>query len=135
MSFDEDDNMRMVENSFFNIFCCNEYAKNVYHANKVKHFELILLSHGFVLSEEGTPIKLNKETKEEMTSLVEAYNEDLFTEFLKAEDRTLVKFDMFNKHVELLGLSKEANDILEKYKDLITDKFKLKEHMDLIRLM
>jgi hypothetical protein len=127
--------MKMIENSFFNIFCYNEYVKDIYHTNKIKHFELILLSHGFVLSEEGKPKILNRETKDEMTTLVDKHNEDLFKEYLTAEDKTLVKFDMFNKNVEVLGLPINNVDLLEKYKDQIMDKYKLNEHMDIIRLL
>jgi hypothetical protein len=70
-----------------------------------------------------------------MTTLVDKHNEDLFKDFLTAENKTLVKFDMFNKNVEVLGLPINNVDLLEKYKDQIMDKYKLNEHMDIIRLL
>ena len=132
---DENDDMKVIENSFFKIFCYNEFVKDTYQTNKVKHFELILKMHGFNISEEGEAKGLDKGIKDEMKTLVEEYNDELFDEYLKAVDKTLIKFDIINKHVELLGLDKHDNTTIEKYKEIITNKHSTQDHLNIIRLL
>ena len=47
---DIDDNIRIVENTFYKIFVYNEYVDDTYNTNKRAHFELILSDLGFELS-------------------------------------------------------------------------------------
>ena len=132
---DENDDIKVLENSFFNIYCYNEYVKDIYQTNKEKHFELILESNGFIITEEGQPKQLNKEQQEEMKSLVEECNDELFDEYIKAEERSLVKYDIINNCLQLLCLTDASNETLQLYKDIITNKNKLTEHLSIIRML
>jgi hypothetical protein len=38
---DEYDQIQVVKNTFFNLYCYNEFVRDTYETNKVKHFELI----------------------------------------------------------------------------------------------
>ena len=46
---DEEDNIKMSNNTFFNLFCYNEYVKDTYNTNKISHFEEILKQKKFIL--------------------------------------------------------------------------------------
>ena len=132
---DENDNDKLIENSFFNLYCYNEYVKDIFHTDKEKHFENILKNNGFIVTSLGTPVKLDKETNDEMKSIVEQHNDEMFDEFLDAPERDLIKFDIFNKAITLLGLLEADRATLMHYKDIITNKYKLVEHLNIIRLM
>jgi hypothetical protein len=132
---DENDEMRVLENTFFKLFCYNEYVKDTYQTNKEKHFELILESNGFIISEEGVPIALDKRVDKAMKTLVEEHVEDQFKEYLEADNRQLVKFDMLNKHVDLLGLQQEDKETLEEHQEILTNKYKIEEHLNIMRML
>ena len=50
MYIDEDDQIKMSNNSFFNLFCYNEYVKDTYNTNKLSHYENILIENKFILN-------------------------------------------------------------------------------------
>ena len=109
--------------------------QDTYQTNKLLHFEEIIRNNGFTLSSEGGVGKLDEDTKAEMKQIVEDKKEELFEEFIEAEDKTLNKFSMIKKRIDLLGLSNVSDEILETYSDIITNKFKLMEHLNIIRLL
>ena len=39
MYLNKNDDAEIVENSFFNLWCYNEYVKDTFETNKLKHFE------------------------------------------------------------------------------------------------
>ena len=51
------------------------------------------------------------------------------------ENRGLNKFGSINKVVYLLSLEDKPNDVLFKYEDIIMDKIKLTEHLNIIRIL
>jgi hypothetical protein len=133
--YDEDDEeYKVIENSFFNLFSFSEYMIDLYKTNMTKHYEDILIMNGFVMSEEGTIEKLDKEEKQALSELTKEIKEELFKEFLETEYKGLEKYDCFNRHIDFLQI---PNDIetLEKYKNEIIDKFVLQDHLNIIRLL
>ena len=58
---DEFDEVRVVHNTFFNLYRYNEWVKDIYASNKLMHFELLLKLNGFKLSSEGEVLTLSKE--------------------------------------------------------------------------
>jgi hypothetical protein len=58
---DENDQQKVIKNTFFKLFCYNEYVKDVYKSNIKIHFEQLLKQNGFVLSTTGEKKKLEKE--------------------------------------------------------------------------
>ena len=48
VTVNENDEEILNENTFFNLFCYNEYVKDTYETNKLKHFEQLLLKNGFI---------------------------------------------------------------------------------------
>ena len=132
---DVDDSLKFLENSFFNLWCYNKYVKDVFGTNKLKHFEAILKDKGFVLSSEGKPSKIDKETMNELKSLEEQHDEELFHDYLHDENKDDVRYDVFNENLVLLGLKGASDEELLKYKEIFMDNHKLQEHLNIIRLL
>jgi hypothetical protein len=90
--------------------------------------------NGFVMSEEGTIEKLDKEEKQALSELTKEIQEELFKEYLETEYKGDEKYDSFNRHIEFLQIPKD-NETLEKYKNEIMDKYVLQDHLNIIRLL
>jgi hypothetical protein len=133
--YDEDDEeYKVVENSFFNLFAFSEYMIDLYKTNMTKHYQDLLIMNGFVMSEEGTIEKLDKEEKQALSELTKEIQEELFKEYLETEYKGDEKYDSFNRHIEFLQIPKD-NETLEKYKNEIMDKYVLQDHLNIIRLL
>lgn len=131
----DDSEVQVQENSFFNLYAYNEYVKDIYNTNRTKHFELLLLQNGFDLTEIGEKTKIDKDMKEELKCLTQEIKDELYEEFLDAEDKTLGKYQLFNKNIEFLQLPKNDKEVLVKFQDEVKDKYVLQEHLNVIRLM
>ena len=133
---DENDNLSIVENSFFHLWCANEYIQDTYNTHKIKHYELILEENGFQLHCDTTePIKIDIEGKKELKSLYDNIAKELFQEYLMAEDRNQDRLQRINQSIEYSHLTTADNKTLEEFKDIILDKNKMEEHDNLIRLL
>lgn len=133
--YDEDDEeYKVVENSFFNLFAFSEYMIDLYKTNMTKRYQDLLIMNGFVMSEEGTIEKLDKEEKQALSELTKEIQEELFKEYLETEYKGDEKYDSFNRHIEFLQIPKD-NETLEKYKNEIMDKYVLQDHLNIIRLL
>ena len=132
---DEDDEMVVTENSFFKLYCYNEYVRDIYGTNKVKHYENLLAENRFKL-QTGTvkPTRLNTQKKLELVSITHNINEELFTEFLTTEDQQQDKFKALRDNTAYLNLPNDTA-ILKKYKDIVRDKFKIEEHNMIMRVL
>ena len=88
----------------FNLYCENEFVRDTYETNKVKHFELILRENGFKLSSEGAPTKLPKETRSQQSEIIHDLNDELFNQYLESEVKGNEKFQKNNQTSEYLKL-------------------------------
>ena len=66
------DNLKFSENSFFNLYCFNEYVKDIYEQNKTEHLKNILYMNGFKCSQmvDEIPSQLSKKLKSDMKDVV-----------------------------------------------------------------
>jgi hypothetical protein len=140
--YDEDsEEYKIIENNFFNLYCYTEYFKKLYKMNMTEHYLDILKDNGFVITEEGEPKTLDPEKKAEITELTAEIKEQLFQEFLIDENKKNIKYDSFNKHIEFLKIplmnEQETinTELLNTYKNEITDKHALQDHVNIIRLL
>lgn len=137
VSVNENDDVNINENLYYNLFCYNEYIFDIYHTNKLKHFEFILSNNGFVLSEDGDVRTLSKEDNDDMKESLIEYKNELFDEFisLPSAERQQPKFNAFNTHIDTFKLN-EKNDInFNEIKQCITNKFYFKEILNYNRLL
>ena len=151
-TYDEDDEKyKIVENSFFNLYSYTEYINDIYNTNMTKHYQELLIENGFIMSEEGKTEKLDKEEKTEIKELTQEIKEKLFEEYLECDNKTLDKYDSFNKHIKFLNIpifidvedcdergiieTVVNKELLIKYKNEIMDKHVLQDHLNVIRLL
>lgn len=131
-SITQDDEMKIVENTFFKLFCYNEFQDNIFYTGFLKHFENIISSNGFTLREIGTYKKHDKEEQKEFKEIYDNIKEEQFNAFIKTKfspiqtEEDLKIFEeaqrqesILNNRIDLLNIT--TQDIAEKYKVFITD--------------
>jgi hypothetical protein len=132
---DENDEWQVVENTYCKLWCQNEYDRDTFETNKVKHVELLLQANGFALLSEGVPNKVSAKEKAEQKATVQTVTDEFFAEYLQTHDRSLEKFGKLNEAVQYLGLEGESNETLQFYQGYLTDKHKRSKHDDVVRLL
>ena len=83
---DEEDEFKFLENNFFKLYSYNEYINDIFNTSKYYHFENIIKSEGFQLVNLYEPKRLDKDTREELTELIEAITQEQFNEYLETLD-------------------------------------------------
>ena len=126
---DEEDRLQVVENTFFNLFCYNEYVKDLYDSNKLKHFELILEENGFNMTTQGEKHKASLDIDMDVIQL------ELYEEFMNTTNPHEPKYKPLLSHINYLGISHDDKHNLDKFKDIIMDKHKVKDHDNIIRML
>lgn len=127
---DSDDSEAIVENTFFELFVYNEYVSDLYQTNKTAHYENILKTNGFVLSQIGAIKPMSKAKNQELNQPLIEIKENAFNDLIEngsTEDITLLT------NIQMLKLEKAPTETIIQYKDIICDKFKLDEHLNIIR--
>jgi len=129
-SNDSSDDEIINENTFFEMFVYNEYVSDIFSTNKTVHYENILIDEGFTLSSVGNVQKLNKIIRDEMKEIAQNIKEEIFNEFIESGNCD----ENLQTNLNLLGLDTitDKNEFL-KYRLEITDKYKLTEHLNIIR--
>ena len=81
---DANDDEILNKNTFFKLFCYNEYTKQILKLNMVEHYMQFLRNAGFTVIDNANKedIIIPKYELELMKKCVEEYNEDLFQEYL-----------------------------------------------------
>ena len=94
---------------------------DILNNDKYLHFKDILINNGIIVEELYEPNKLRKDTRNDMTELIENISVELFNEFLKDDtDKMAAKFDNINNNLSLLGLIGKSAETIKQYKDIIT---------------
>ena len=129
---DETDKEKIEENAFFKLFVYNEYVNDIYSTNKSIHYELILKDAGFDVVELGN-IKNNiAYDKTELKEQIKQISEDKINKLI--EDGTTDDTDL-KTNLKVLNIKMNDSETVEKFKDVIMDEFKLKEHLNIIKLV
>lgn len=135
---DNDETFINTENIFFNLYLFNEYINDVYKTNRTIHYETCLINGGFKLSVLDEPQPINKEDKEEIQQLIDDVTEIIFYEYLEAEPdqrAANTKYNQLHLNIKYLNLHNETNEILIEFKDIITNKYKIQDHDNIIKLL
>jgi hypothetical protein len=134
---DENDKQKVIKNTFFKLFCYNEYVKDVYKSNIKIHFEQLLKQNGFILSTVGEKKKLEKEVKGEMKGLTEEITTETFENFINASgnDKTKAKYKPFNDRINILRLNVDDNEELQQYSEEIGNEKSFRSHLNFCRLL
>ena len=128
---DSDDRLVVSENSFFRIYCFNEYIKDMFESNKIEHFKYLLYSNGFKCVEDLSEVfqTIPRDEKKEMKEVAQEGTEEIFNEWL--EGNIINENYDIRKSILKLDTKKE---VLE-YKEYIFDKSKFENHSKTVLLM
>jgi hypothetical protein len=134
---EENDQQKVIKNTFFKLFCYNEYVKDVYKSNIKIHFEQLLKQNGFVLSTVGEKKKLEKEVNKQMKGLTEEIEIATFESFLNASenDKTKAKYKAFMDRIKILRLDSNNKEELQQYSDEISCEKTFRSHLNFCRLL
>lgn len=137
LQVDENDQQKVIKNTFFKLFCYNEYVKDVYKSNIKIHFEQLLQQNGFVLSTIGQKKKLEKITKGHMKELTTEITTETFDSFINASgnDKTKAKYKPFMDRINILRLSAADKEQLLHYSDEIGSEKSFRNHLNFCRLL
>ena len=116
---------KYCDNKFLNLYCATDYKKDCYRTNKIKHFELILINAGFILSSIGTAQKISKEEDSEMTEQLKLNKDELFDQYLITDNKFQPKFKCIVDNITALGMNDISLDVLPTYKKILIDKFEV----------
>ena len=145
----ERDESQIIANTFFKLYCYEEFQMSIFWTGFLEHFQDILKNNGFNLKSEGETKKLSLSKKSEMKEVYEEIKEAQFDDFLdikfkEYETEEEVKADAGNREklkttystmdtrCKLLNI-KEREDA-EKYKIFLSNEYALKNYFDLILL-
>jgi hypothetical protein len=129
----EDDETYIIENKFFELFCYNEYIKDLYNTNKRIHYEQILKNRGFILSIEGEEKKLSTKTKKGIKNVMLELNE--IEQYLKDEQENKDFDYKYEKLRILISYFNLKDDELETYKTFLTKKYEREHYFNFIKLI
>jgi hypothetical protein len=134
---DENDQQKVIKNTFFKLFCYNEYVKDVYKSNIKIHFEQLLKQNGFVLSTVGEKKKLEKDMKGQMKGLTEEITTETFDNFINASgnDKTKAKYKPFMDRINILRLDSTNKEELLQYSDEVGNEKSFRSHLNFCRLL
>lgn len=141
-SKNEDDEIQIVENTFFKMFCYEEFQDEIFHTGYLQHYENILKRDGFDLCSEGEKKKLPKEKGIKLKEMFEIFEDEKFDQFVEKyfsveteEDINYIlnHYKVMMDRTELLGISEKEDAI--KYKTLIMDDYVLKNCFSLMNLL
>jgi len=130
---DENDEVKVVRNTFFNVYCYNEFVNDTYETNKVKHFEDILITNGFKLSSQGAPAKISPDTKAQQTQIMANINDTMFEEFIETSLKFDEKYQNLVKTIQYLKLPIDDREVLTTYKHEIMSKWAVRDHDAIVR--
>ena len=131
---DENDEVQVVKNTFFNLYCLNELTRDTYASNRVRHFELILLKNGFELTQEGEKQVISA------SGMMEEINEKTFEDF-QAEPKgegtwnTSPKYQQLLTNIFYLKLNPIDHEALNKYQEIVMNRRRVEEHDALMRFL
>ena len=133
IQYDKNDESYINENTFFNLFCYNEYINDCFNTNKYIHYEQILKDKGFNLISEGDFNTLSKQIRKEIKEL--EVNDNIINDYINDTNdnkKIDVKYDQIKKQIDYFKL--EDNELI-KYNGILTDKFEREHFFNFIKLL
>ncbi len=136
----ENDESSIVNNTFFKLFCYNEYQDEIFRTGYIEHYENLLKKVGFEIEEKGTKKRLEHMEAELMKTLYDENQDihfdnfiDLWSNLEPGDDISeYKKYKFLSDRVNLLNIT--SKEEIEKFKLLITDDYALKSYYNLLNL-
>lgn len=149
-----DDDGEIVDNTFFKLFCYNEYIINIYDTGYNEHFNNLLKHNGFTLKTKGKKEDFKLETKRKLKDLKDETKEILIKQFGKSNCKNYndgeisksnieVNEEIYEKRCEILGIKQTDTDgttfldydDVKKYSMLIQDDYSLNNVLNYQKLL
>ena len=135
LNFNEDDEETIIENTFFKMWCFNEYTNDCYNTNKICHFQNILINEGFELNHIGKDIQLDKKKQKQMIKTTIENNLDKYIQFIelyKSGDN-LEEYKKYTDRINILSLKSDELDI-DEFGYLIYDEHCFNSYLNILKL-
>ena len=99
------------------------------------HYKLLLEQNGFIIEDSDTiPKKITGQAKSDLSEMVKAIADEEFARYLEADRHERVEFTRLHQNVSYLKLDGADNETLERFKAIVTNKYKIHDHDSLIKL-
>jgi hypothetical protein len=141
----EDDETVIIENSFFKMYCYNEYQMDLFKYNFEESYKNILIDNGFEYEEIGIYKTINDEGKKELIEMREQVNDTEFNDYLNNAfielktdedleelEKTNIKHKILSTRASLLNICKKED--AELYKIFLTDEYSLMSYYNFLAL-
>jgi hypothetical protein len=142
-STNEDDEYEIVDNTFFKLYCYEEYQRELFYSGYDQHMIDIFKNIGFNVIYEGETKTLADTKNKEMDANFQIMNDDAYDNFIKIKDKegedenadkTLKSFyKCYNDKANLLCLTSREN--LEIYKDVIMSDYNMEDYFRTLNLL
>ena len=144
-SINEDDEITIVKNPFFKMFCYNEYQMDIFKTGFIQHFKNILIGNGFEYEEDGEYKQLVKAEKNKIENFTQVIKDKEFNEYVNTaliEFETEEQVDKFEKiqqkyknlhaRIRLLNIGSKEDAI--EYKEFLTNEYLLNDYYNFLNL-
>lgn len=144
-SINENDDVKIIENTFFKMFCYNEFKNSIFDTGYLEHCQLLLKNNGFILEEMGEYQKIDKTLKNDLDEYLKASDETEFNNVINCIFKPLDneddvhelelienKYSILTKRIELLHIMSEEDAIF--YKTYIIDDYALNNYFNFLNL-
>ena len=135
LTYDEGDSYKYLENTLFKLYAYNTYINDIFNKCRYYHFENILKKEGFELVSLYIPKKLDADTREALTEILQEITDEQFEDYIRADNKDLDIYKPINDRVVILNLSSDDVELLRNYKDITMSKYKIKEHFNITNLL
>ena len=135
LNTNEDDEETIIENTFFKMWCFNEYTNDCYNTNKICHFQNILIEEGFILTHIGNDDMLDKKKQTRMIKTTQENSINDYEKFIELY-KSGIKINGYEKYIErikILNLKLDELDI-NKFGYLVYDEYNLNSYFNLLKL-
>lgn len=137
---DEDDELKIIKNMFYNLYIYNEYVKDIYSTNKTEHYKLLLIDNGFNLTEDTKAPKTEEQENNNNNAreIMENIREEIFNEYLNATDEERSdndKYMQLRNNLKYLNIENVDNELLNKFKDIIINKYNVQAFDNFMRYL
>ena len=137
LNTNEDDEETIIENTFFKMWCFNEYTNDCYNTNKICHFQNILIEEGFILVHIGKDIVLDKKKQTQMIKTTKENSVNDYQEFVKlyklGENDKFKSYEKYIQRINILNLKHDELDI-DKFGYLVYNEHNLNSYFNLLKL-
>ena len=134
VNLNKDDEEEIVENTYFELFCHQEFEDDIYKSNLKYYFEEILKENGFKLSALGETQRIDYKKVSKMKKLTENDKINKVEEFINASDTDKLsdpKYERLVNNIEYLNIEREN---IKEFMFILSDDKLLDNYSNFIKL-